>query len=117
MPSAGGAHTMRARHPQSVPRHGRSKVDLKLRTNILPGLALAGGVLIAALIALVLIGGGGSGNGSLPSETTPGAVRLFPSEVASRVARPRVRHRPAGGSAAESQYGAAGDRGTVLGGP
>jgi hypothetical protein len=117
MPWARGVHTMRARHPQSVPRHGRSKVDPKLRTNILPGFALAGGVLIAALLALALIGGGGSGNGSLPSESTPGAVRLFPSEVASRVARPRVRHRSAGGSAAQSQYGDDGDRGTVLGGP
>jgi hypothetical protein len=88
-----------------------------LRTNILPGLVLAGGVVIAALVALALIGGGGSGNGSLPSQTAPGAVRLFPSEVASRTPRPRVRHPRPGGSAAESQYAAAGDRGAVLGRP
>jgi hypothetical protein len=117
---------MRLRHPQSVQRHGRSKDDHTLRPHIFPGLALAGGVVIAAVIALLLIGGGGSSTGPLPNSASPGSVRLFPSAVAAKPPRakphPRQHHTGAAagtgggaaGSAAESQYAAAGDRGSVL---
>jgi hypothetical protein len=95
-----------------------------LRPNIWPGLALAGGVLIAAVIALILLGGAGPSEGRLPSATNPADTRLFPAQgqVAGQSAnRPRKRHhdggRAPGGSAAEFEYGAQGNRGVVLGGP
>ena len=108
-----GAYDARAVGPK---RHGRSK-DSTLRPHLLPGFALAGGVLIAALIALLLIGGGGSDDtGPMPGATLPGAVRIFPGDGgAGHGGHKGHQHRD--GSAAESQYGAGGDRGTVLGAP
>jgi hypothetical protein len=107
-----------------------------LRGNTWPGYALAGGVFIAAIVALLLLTGGNGPRNDTPPPTTadPGVTRLFPS--AGGVAGATVRHHrkpsPAsltgtvgatallpsatapGSSAAESQYGAAGNRGTVL---
>jgi hypothetical protein len=80
-----------------------SKDDHNLQRNLWPGLALAGGVLVAALITLLLLsaGGGRPAAGPLPAPTVPGVTRIFPP----------------GGSAAATQYGAGGNRGTVLPGP
>jgi hypothetical protein len=96
-----------------------------LRRNTWPGLALAGGVVIAALIALLLIGSDGPSGGGLPKVTNPGATRLFPSpgeagDVAgtggtSPGSDRRRGHRDR--DAARSQYDATDDRGAVLGGP
>jgi hypothetical protein len=104
-------------------RHGRSKDDdHTLRRNTWPGLALAGGVVIAALLALLLIGGGGPGDGWLPNVTPPSDTRLFPADgdiagdPGSGDARHGGRHRRTRG-ADVVQYGLAGGRGTVLGGP
>jgi hypothetical protein len=98
-----------------------------LRPNIWPGLALAGGVFIAAVIALILLGGGAPSGGSLPSASSPGDTLLFPSKghVAARTRTHKPHDRaPApprgvvpGGSAAESEYLLNGNRGLVLGGP
>jgi hypothetical protein len=100
------------------------KDDHNLRPNIWPGLTLAGGVVIAAVIALILLGGAGPGDGRLPSSTNPADTRLFPAQghVAGESAnRPPKRHRDGGqapsGSAAEFEYGAEENRGVVLGGP
>jgi hypothetical protein len=116
------------------------KDDHNLKSNIWPGLALAGGVVIAALVALLLIGGdGGSSGRMLPSAGGPGATRLFPGPVAAPGTAPdaappdeKPREAPAregpapgsgalaaspGSSAAMSQYGASGNRGTVLASP
>jgi hypothetical protein len=103
-----------------------------LRPHIWPGLALAGGVLIAAVVALLLIGAGGPapGQGTLPSGIGPGDTRLFPPQAAVVGHPGPAKHpepaasRPAEGrgtapetSAAESQYDAGGNRGLVLSGP
>jgi hypothetical protein len=107
------------------------KDDDNLRPHIWPGLALAGGVLIAAVIALLLLAGrgGGPSDGQFPGGGDPGDTRLFPGTVIARPpqpatrrhARPRVVPPPVGvapgGSAAESQYDATGNRGVVLSGP
>jgi hypothetical protein len=107
-----------------------------LRPHIWPGLALAGGVVIAAVIALILIGGGGPTDGRLPNGANPGDTRLFPSDgaVAGRADaggsaggdKHPGRGRPGagggsgsapGGSAAEFEYDVHGNRGVVLSGP
>ena len=105
-----------------------------MRPKIWPGLALAGGVVIAALIALLLIGSGGPRGGSLPSGTNPGDTRLFPGEVAGQAGpgrpvrvpgSPGIEPRGAvvgvgvapGGSASEFEYDVGGNRGAVLSGP
>jgi hypothetical protein len=96
-----------------------------LRPNIWPGLALAGAVVIAAVIALVLLGSAGPSGGNLPSGSVPGDTVLFPSQVAGGTPPGRP-HKPpparpggmaTGGSAAEAQYGVDGNGGLVLGGP
>ena len=105
-----------------------------MRSHLMPGLALAGGVLIAALLALLLIGDGGPTGGPAPEPTGPTATRLLPSESTPAPGKKKTRQRGAGktsapgagggggavlgeslrgGSAAESQY-VAPDRGTVL---
>ena len=101
-----------------------------MKLPIWPGLALAGGVVIAAIIALLLIGASGPTGGGLPDGgANPGDTRLFPSHgaVAGEVRREPPRKRPKGvtgggitapgGSAAEFEYGVHGNRGFVLGGP
>jgi hypothetical protein len=103
-----------------------------LRSHIWPGLALAGGVLIAAIVALLLIGGGGptGRQGRLPPGVGPGDTRLFPRQAAlvghsgpAKRAKPPESSPLGGGgtapgtSAAESQYDAGGNRGLVLSGP
>ena len=88
-----------------------------MRLSIWPGLSLAGGVVIVAVVALLVIGGPpGADHGSLPSGSGPGDTRLFPP----RHGAPHVsRSAPPGptSDAAASQYGAQGTRGTVLGEP
>jgi hypothetical protein len=95
-----------------------------LRANILPGLALAGGVLIAAVIALLLIGGAPSQDGGLPDGDGPTATRLIPGGGdagrdgdGSGAGGGQGSGKGRGGSAAEAQYGARGSRGAVLGEP
>jgi hypothetical protein len=96
-----------------------------LRPNIWPGLALAGGVVAAAVIALILLGGVGPTDGTVPSAANAADTRLFPGEnrVAgepgsggSRSAQRRGRPAP-GGSAATFEYLVDENRGVVLGGP
>jgi hypothetical protein len=101
-----------------------------LRLHNWPGLALAGGVVIAAVIALLVISGsGGAGNGSLPPGIGPGDTRLL--KPSGRVAvqtgpgtpgrgASHIEHGHAaapGSDAATTQYGAGGTRGTVFGDP
>jgi hypothetical protein len=110
------------------------KDDSQLRPHIWPGLALAGGVVIAAVIALLILGnGGGAGQGNLAPGSGPGDTRLFPpaGQVAAQTgsgsaghgAAPVTRSAPQSGpagptsDAAASQYDAQGTRGTVLGDP
>jgi len=112
------------------------KDDTHLRGNTWPGYALAGGVFIPAIVALLLLTGGNGPRNDTPPPTSadPGVTRLFPSAggVAGATARRHPKHEPApltatvgatavlpgvtapGSSAAESQYGATGNRGTVL---
>jgi hypothetical protein len=94
-----------------------------LRGNTWPGYALAGGVVIAALIALLVLTGGGSGPGDTlpPGPNDPGITRLFPS--AGHVAR-KPAHHPhkrvtiaPGSSAAVGQYGVPGNGGMPLNSP
>jgi hypothetical protein len=93
-----------------------------LRRHTWPGLALAGGVLIAAVIALLLIGGGKGPDGSgLPNPSSPSETRLF-SDEGELTATPPERHRtrrhadhPSPG-AAGFQYGVGTSIRTSLGG-
>jgi hypothetical protein len=91
-----------------------------LRGNSSPGLALAGGVLVAALVALLLIGGGGTGRDGLPSVPPPSSTRLFPADgdVARHPSAPPPRRRAHHHhrSAAGAQYGLGTARTVVLGG-
>ena len=119
------------RHRASPARRSRgteaSKDDPELQRNTWPGLALAGGVLIAAIVTLLVLGGGGGKPpaGMIPGASPPASTRILPGtgDVAGET-RHASRHRPPkprisafAGSAAASQYGADGNRGTVLGGP
>jgi len=76
----------------------------------MPGLALAGGVLIAALLALFLMGDGYPGSGQVPETAGPTATRLLYGE---ETGRPAGRHETGGESAAATQYGSPG-RGIVI---
>src|SRR3954451_10941603 len=112
---------MGARHPHVGPRHGRSEGRQHMRLPIWPGLALAGGVVIAAIVVLLALSGSGGGprEGRLPSSGNSGNTRLFRSEPVVAVTRtpkpPKRRLRGAqtapGSSAAEFQYDAGGNRG------
>jgi hypothetical protein len=90
-----------------------------LRRNTWPGLALAGGVIIAALLALLLIGGAGPGGIRLPNVSPPSDTRLFPAEgdlagdPRSGGSRHGAAHRRR--SADVAQYGLAEGPGAVLG--
>jgi hypothetical protein len=87
----------------------------------MPGLALAGGVLVAALIALLLIGGDEPRrDGPLPNVTGPTATRILPGDTSGTsgtggVAGENGGESGADGGAAGTQYGMAGGRGSVLG--
>jgi hypothetical protein len=88
----------------------------------MPGLALAGGVLVAAIVALLLIGGSEPDrNGPMPAVTGPTATRIIPGNggVAGETRRGNgkggAKGSGAGSSAAESQYGTGVGRGAVLG--
>jgi hypothetical protein len=88
----------------------------------MPGLALAGGVLVAAIVALLLIGGSEPDrNGPMPAVTGPTATRIIPANggVAGETRRGNgkggAKGNGAGSSAAESQYGTGVGRGAVLG--
>ena len=98
-----------------------------MRPPIWPGLALAGGVVIAAIVVLLFLSGSGGGpkEGRLPTGANPGDTRLFPSDSAVADKEPpkppkrrlRGAGRAPGSSAAEFEYDAHGNRGVVLGGP
>jgi hypothetical protein len=138
-PSTTG-RTMRHRAKPPVGPAARTlrRTTHNLQRNTWPGLALAGGVLVAAIAALLFLGGGGNTppDGGVPGATPPGNTRIFPGagDVAGETeSAPRHHHRPVrpalagtvpvalgqapGGSAATSQYGADGNRGTVFSSP
>jgi hypothetical protein len=88
----------------------------------MPGLALAGGVLVAALIALLLIGGGEPDHNPMPDITGPTATRIFPGGTGGAGGSGGVAGESDGqsganglGGAAEAQYGTGFGRGAVLG--
>jgi hypothetical protein len=54
-----------------------------VRRNIWPGLTLAGGVLLAAILVLLLLGRGQPDDGRMPDAPGLTAVRLFPGDRAT----------------------------------